>query len=160
MTQRTMATMRRKIVDDRLVNEHCLCLMDISKLIEREQQELRKKLDLLSGNDINTLIEEKKQYLAKIGEIDSKIKFICNELGLEFPSDDSAPKEKRTRLNGVEISRRILEVLKAHSEGLSQTQISELTGVSYPSVINFIKENEATLTSQGERKTKKIFLKQ
>jgi predicted XRE-type DNA-binding protein len=134
--------------------------MDISKLIEKEQAALRKKLELLSGNNIAALLEEKKGLQAKIAELDAKIKLVADELGLELPDEGAAPKERRTRLSGDEISRRILELLKAHPEGLSQAAISEATGVSYPSVINFIKDNADKISSQGERRTKRVFLKQ
>lgn len=133
--------------------------MDLAKEIERQQKELREKLMLLENNNLGRLLEEKKQLQQKIAEIDSSVSRLCKELGIETPKSDEEPKQKRSRMSGDVIRDRILAVLKENPQGLSQIDITEKTGVSYPSVINFIKENAANLRSEGERKSKRIFLK-
>lgn len=137
--------------------------MDLTKIIEQQKQELTRRLQLLQSNDLSTLIVEKASYQKKIDEIDAKIEHICSELGIGSDSVASKPsaskKERAPRMNGGEITRRILELLSKHPHGLSQKEISDQTGVSYPSVINFVKDNADKLTSTGERKSKRIFLK-
>lgn len=136
--------------------------MDLTKVIEQQKQELTRRLQLLQSNDLSALIVEKASYQKKIEEIDAKIKHICGELGIGSDSVAAKPaakKERAPRLSGGEIARRILELLSKHPHGLSQKEISDQTGVSYPSVINFVKDNADKLTSTGERKSKRIFLK-
>ena len=62
-------------------------------------------------------------------------------------------------MGGAEIEQRILGVLNANPGGLSQKSISDLSGVNYASVINFINAKKDILGSSGERKSKKVFLK-
>ena len=136
--------------------------MDFAKAIEQQKQELTRRLQLLQSNDLSALIVEKATYQKKIEEIDAKIKHICGELGIgsdAVTAKATAKKERAPRLSGGEIARRILELLSKHPHGLSQKEISDQTGVSYPSVINFVKDNADKLTSTGERKSKRIFLK-
>lgn len=137
--------------------------MDIAKLIKRQQAELQRRLDLLTNNDLAQLQANKAEYQQKINEIDSSINKICIELGIAtFKSDGSkgsdSKKARAQRLSGAEISKRITEELQKNPAGLSQTDISQKTGVSYPSVINFIKDNAALLKVEGKRKSKKISL--
>ncbi len=137
--------------------------MDIAKLIERQQAELRRRLDLLTNNDLAQLQASRAEYQTKIDEIDSSINKICIELGIStFKPDGSkssdSKKDRAPRLSGTEISKRITEELQNSPAGLSQTEISLKTGVSYPSVINFIRDNAALLKVEGSRKSKKISL--
>jgi hypothetical protein len=140
-----------------------LFLMDIAKLIERQKLDLTRKLELLNGNDLNQLFAEKKGYQEKVSELESKIEHICGELGIDLGTSEAASKpakkERARRMGGDEIKNRILDVLKGQPNGLSQKEISDLSGVGYPSVINFIKDNAEILNSVGERKSKRIFLK-
>jgi hypothetical protein len=136
--------------------------MDLTKLIEKQKEELTRRLQLLQGNDLSALVIEKSGYQKKIDEIDAKIAHICSELGIDLGTVEKtspAKKERATRLSGAEISKRILELLGKNPQGLSQIEISSQTGVSYPSVINFVKDNADKITSTGDRKTKRIFLK-
>ena len=91
-------------------------------------------------------------------EIDAKIHHICKELGIEVGLEAPAKKERRTRMSGADIDAKILEVLKNAPQGLSQIAISEVTGVSYASVVNWLKENGAKVRTEGERKGKRVFL--
>lgn len=98
---------------------------------------------------------ERKGYEGKIAKIDAKIKHICKELENDVGLESAAKKEWPLRLSGEEINAKILEALKNLPQGISQIRISEATGVSYASVVNWLKENAAKVRTEGERKGKK-----
>lgn len=133
-------------------------MSDINKIIEDQMRELEAKLALISSNNLSALMAERKGYEAKISEIDAKIQHICKELGIEVGLEAPAKKERRSRMSGADIDAKILEVLKNAPQGLSQIAISEATGVSYPSVVKWLKENGAKVRTEGERKAKRVFL--
>jgi hypothetical protein len=133
-------------------------MSDINKIIEDQMRELEAKLALISGNNLLALMAERKGYEAKIAEIDAKIQHICKELGIEVGLEASAKKQRRTRMSGADIDAKIVDVLKNAPQGLSQIGISEATGVSYASVVKWLKENGAKVRTEGERKGKRVFL--
>jgi hypothetical protein len=133
-------------------------MSDINKIIEDQKRDLEAKLALISGNNLSALMAERKGYEAKISEIDAKIQHICKELGIEVGLEAPAKKERRTRMSGADIDAKILEVLKNAPQGLSQIAISDTTGVSYASVVNWLKENGSKVRTEGERKGKRVFL--
>jgi len=100
---------------------------------------------------------ERKGYEGKIAEIDSKIQHICRESNLDVGTDAKAAKGRRTRMSGATIAERVVKVLKNNPDGLTQIAISEASGVSYASVVKWIKENPEAVKIVGERKSKKIF---
>lgn len=100
---------------------------------------------------------ERKGYEAKIAEIDAKIQDICEELVVEVGLE-AARKKRRSRMSGQEFTTKMLEALKNAPQGISQIQISNSTGVSYASVVNWIKNNAAKVRTEGERKAKRVFL--
>jgi hypothetical protein len=132
-------------------------MSDINKIIEDQKRELEAKLALISGNNLSALMAERKGYEGKIAEIDTKIQLICKELGIELELEAPAKRERRTRMSGAEIEVKILDALRNAPQGLSQIEISEATGVSYASVVNWLKENGAKVRTEGERKEKRVF---
>jgi hypothetical protein len=134
-------------------------MTDINQFIEDEKRKLEAKLALISGNNLAALMAERKSYDAKIADIDAKIQHICGELGIEVGLKESAKKQRRTRMSGAEIDAKILEALKNAPQGISQIQISKSTGISYPSVVNWIKDNAAKVRTEGERKGKRVSLR-
>lgn len=135
-------------------------MSDISKVIEKQKRELESKLALISNLNIGDLIAERKGYEAKIAEVDAKLSRIGAELGIQVGGTAEPTKERRTRMNAQEIDSKILGVLKNAPEGLSQVVISEKSGVSYASVINWLKANAGRLRIDGHRKDKRVFLVQ
>ncbi len=133
-------------------------MSDINKIIEDQKRELEAKLALISGNNLSALMAERKGYEGKIAEIDAKIQHICNELGIDVGLEAPSKKERRTRMSGAEIEAKILDALRNAPQGLSQIAISETTGVSYASVVKWLKENGAKVRTEGERKGKRVFL--
>jgi hypothetical protein len=133
-------------------------MSDINKIIADQKRELEAKLALISGNNLSALMAERKGYEAKISEIDAKIQHICKELGIDVGLEAQSKKERRTRMSGAEIEAKILDALRNAPQGLSQIGISETTGVSYASVVKWLKENNAKVRTEGERKEKRVFL--
>ena len=134
--------------------------MDISQQIARQAEELQKKLDLLRDNNLTELISKKASLKSQLADVEADIDSTCKRLGITA-AGASAParSEKRTRMNGEVIRTKINEVLKANPQGISQIKIAEQTGVSYASVINFLKDNQDTIRTEGDRKSKLVFLK-
>jgi hypothetical protein len=134
--------------------------MDISQQIARQAEELQKKLDLLRDNNLTELISKKASLESPLADVEAEIASTCKRLGITA-AGASAParSEKRTRMNGEVIRTKINEVLKANPQGISQIKIAEQTGVSYASVINFLKDNQDTIRTEGDRKSKLVFLK-
>ena len=134
--------------------------MDITKEIERQAQELQKKLELLRDNNLQELVTKKAALETQLTDIDGQISNTCKRLGISMAGSSSpARAERRTRMGGDVIRAKITEVLKASPQGLSQIDIAKQTGVSYASVINFLKDNQDSIRTEGDRKSKLVFLK-
>lgn len=133
-------------------------MSEINKIIEDQKREIEAKLALITGNNLSALMTERKAYEAKLSEIDAKIHHICGELGLDVGLESAAKQERRSRMSGEEIDTKILEALKNAPQGLSQIAMSEATGVSYGSVVNWLIKNASKVRTEGERKGKRVFL--
>ncbi|MSU84879.1 MAG: hypothetical protein EXS21_07185 [Pedosphaera sp.] len=134
--------------------------MDITKEIERQAQELQKKLELLRDNNLQELVTKKAALETQLTDIEGQISNTCKRLGISMAGSSSpARAERRTRMGGDVIRVKITEVLKASPQGLSQIDIAKQTGVSYASVINFLKDNQDSIRTEGDRKSKLVFLK-
>ena len=134
--------------------------MDITKEIERQAQELQKKLELLRDNNLQELVTKKAALETQLTDIEGQISNTCKRLGISMAGSSSpARAERRTRMGGDVIRAKITEVLKASPKGLSQIDIAKQTGVSYASVINFLKDNQDSIRTEGDRKSKLVFLK-
>ncbi len=134
--------------------------MDITKEIERQAQELQKKLELLRDNNLQELVTKKAALETQLTDIEGQISNTCKRLGISMAGSSSpARAERRTRMGGDVIRAKITEVLKASPQGLSQIDIAKQTGVSYASVINFLKDNQDSIRTEGDRKSKLVFLK-
>jgi len=134
--------------------------MDITQQIARQAEELQKRLEQLRDNNLQELINKKASLESQLTAVEADIASTCKRLGIAA-AGASAPAraEKRTRMSGEVIRTKITEVLKANAQGISQIEIAKQTGVSYASVINFLKDNHASIRTQGDRKSKLVFLK-
>ena len=134
-------------------------MSDINRIIEEQKRAVEAKLALISGNDLAGLMRDRRLHESKITEIDAKLSHICQELGLELDLGEvTEPGGPRTRMPVAEIEKRILEALKAAPDGLSQAGISEVSGVSYASVMKWVRENPDKVRTQGEKRGRKVFL--
>ena len=134
--------------------------MDINQEIERHTRDLQNKLQLLRDNNLLELVTKKARLETELTEITAEISNTCKRLGISTAGSSSpARAERRTRMGGDVIRAKITEVLKASPQGLSQIDIAKQTGVSYASVINFLKDNQDSIRTEGDRKSKLVFLK-
>jgi len=135
--------------------------MDITKEIERQTQELQKKLELLRDNNLQELVAKKASLEGQLADVEAEIASACKRLGISSSAGVVAlvRAEKRTRMSGEVIRAKIVEVLTANPQGISQIEIAKKTGVSYASVINFLKDNQDIIRTEGDRKSKLVFLK-
>jgi len=135
-------------------------IMDITKEIERQTQELQNKLQKLRDNNLQELVAKKAALEGQLADVEADIASTCKRLGITS-AGVAAPvrAEKRARMSGDVIRAKITEVLKANPQGVSQIVVAKQTGVSYASVINFLKGNGDLIRTQGDRKSKLVFLK-
>ncbi len=134
--------------------------MDINQEIERHTRDLQNKLQLLRDNNLLELVTKKARLETELTEITAEISKTWKSLGFSTAGASSpARAERKTRMGGDVIRAKITEVLKASPHGLSQIDIKKQTGVSYASVINFLKDNQDTIRTEGDRKSKLVFLK-
>ena len=134
--------------------------MDITQEIERHTRDLQNKLQLLRDNNLLELVTKKARLETELTEITAEISKAWKSLGFSTAGASSpARAERKTRMGGDVIRAKITEVLKASPHGLSQIDIKKQTGVSYASVINFLKDNQDTIRTEGDRKSKLVFLK-
>ena len=134
--------------------------MDITQEIERHTRDLQNRLQLLRDNNLQELVTKKAALETQLTDIEGQISNTCKRLGISMAGSSSpARAERRTRMGGDVIRAKITEVLKASPQGLSQIDIAKQTGVSYASVINFLKDNQDSIRTEGDRKSKLVFLK-
>ena len=67
--------------------------------------------------------------------------------------------ERRTRTSSEDVKAGILKALAATPTGLSQKEISDLTGLNYTTVVIFLKKNAKDFKTTGKLKSKRYFLK-
>lgn len=133
--------------------------MDIAEKIQLQAQEYEKKLQLLRDNKIVHLIARKSALLKELAQVESEITGTCTLLGITLDDGKAKAKpETRTRMSSEEIRTRVINILAANPQGISQKEIEKKTGVTYPSVINFLKDNPEKIRTEGERKSKRVFL--
>jgi hypothetical protein len=67
--------------------------------------------------------------------------------------------ERRTRTSSEDVKAGILKVLAATPTGLSQKEIADSTGLSYTTVMLFLKKNAKDFKTTGKLRAKRYFLK-
>ncbi len=66
---------------------------------------------------------------------------------------------RRTRTSSEDVRKGILKALADSPTGLSQKEISDTTGLSYQTVVVFLKKNPKDFKTTGSFKSKRYFLK-
>lgn len=134
---------------------------EINQLIEAQRREVEQKLALISANPLNLLIKEREAHEAKIADIDAKLRSLCREIGVDLGGPGSgagAPVSDRPAVDASGIAEKLIAELKKAPQGMSQLDLSKSTGVSYPAVMKWVKENPDQVKTTGEKRGKKVFL--
>ena len=136
--------------------------MELNKIIEEQKSALKRKLEFLDTINVEQLIKQKDEHLAKIAEIDKQIAEFYNELGInKVQSATPAVKTqgKRRNMSSETSKQNILAVLSKKPTGVSQSVLSKESGVNYATVINFLKSNTDLVRVGGVGRNKLFFVK-
>jgi len=136
--------------------------MELNKIIEEQKSALKRKLEFLDTINVEQLIKQKDEHLAKIAEIDKQIAEFYNELGInKVQSATPAVKTqgKRKNMSSETSKQNILAVLSKKPTGVSQSVLSKESGVNYATVINFLKSNTDLVRVEGVGRNKLFFVK-
>ena len=136
--------------------------MELNKIIEEQKSALKRKLEFLDTINVEQLIKQKDEHLAKIAEIDKQIAEFYNELGInKVQSATPAVKTqgKRRNMSSETSKQNILAVLSKKPTGVSQSVLSKESGVNYATVINFLKSNTDLVRVEGVGRSKLFFVK-
>ena len=121
----------------------------MSKDVESQIQELETKLQQLKGAKIAELQERLRDARATVRDLEQEIENLSGR----------PVSQKRKRISSAEVRDKIQSVLKKAKDGLSQKEISEASGVSYPTVALFLRKNQKDFRTTGKFKSKRYFLK-
>ena len=136
--------------------------MDITEEIKRTRVDLENRLRELNDNTLADLLKRKDDLESERKSIEAEIKAVCKRLRIGSTrlqgGERKEVRPRSKRMTSDEIQTKILAVLSAHPEGLSQKAIEKETDISYQSVINFVNRNGSLVRTQGDRKSKRVFL--
>lgn len=141
--------------------------MEYAQKIISEIEALKKQLEAIGGkqNQLNELLAKQKSLKSELADVEKQINALDKELGSGIRRSSSKRSSgaasggtRRTRLSADEISSKILGHLQQNPNGVSQREISSATGVSYPTVIKFLKANASKFRSEGSRRSSRVFL--
>jgi len=140
-----------------------LTSMEYAEKIKSEIEALQKQLEAIGGkqSQLNELEAKRNALKNDLADVEKQIRALEKDLGATS-SRSSAKRAsggvRRPRLSSSDVSAKILGYLQQNSGGVSQRQISEGTGVSYPAVIKFLKDNASKFRTEGSRRTSRVFL--
>lgn len=122
--------------------------------VQSQIAELEAKILELRSSQINELREKLKEARNTVAELETQIAQIT---GAPAPTSVRTPRRKRA--SSEEVKGAILKALASVETGLSQTEISEATGLAYPTVVNYLKKHAKDFKTIGHLRSKRFFLK-
>jgi len=120
------------------------------KNIPAEIENLETKLQELKAAQISDLKERLRKARKVVNDLESEI---------ESLSGKTVQRGKRKRTSSAEVRKKIHAALEKAKDGLSQKEISEQSGITYPTVALFLRKNQKEFRTTGEFKSKRYFLK-
>jgi hypothetical protein len=122
----------------------------MSKDVEVQIRELEDKLQQLKAAQIEELKQRLRDARKVVRELEQEI---------ENLSGKPVAHAKRKRTSSVEVRERIQSVLKKATDGLSQKEISEKSGLNYQTTALFLRSNQRDFRTTGRFKAKRYFIK-
>ena len=135
---------------------------DIASIVQQQTEKLQRQLDLLKNNNLQELLAEKQALVAKVEDIDRRIQELCETLGIQpakTTSKGAVPKARGKRMRGEDIEQLVLQTLKNAQSGITQKELSEISGVAYQTLNLWLKKNPSQYRAEGARRGKKIYPK-
>ncbi len=129
--------------------------------VQRQIQELETKIRELKRVQVQELQEELTKAREVVAALEAEIASITGEKAPKATSAAAlgAGPRRRKRTSSEEVRGRILKSLASAPEGLSQKEISEITGLNYNTVVIYLKNNAREFKTTGVMRSKRYFLK-
>ncbi|MEI6349948.1 MAG: hypothetical protein WCP06_02440 [Verrucomicrobiota bacterium] len=112
---------------------------------------LEEKIQQLRGSQLSELQQQLKEARANVANLEAQIQSLTGKA--------PAGEIRRKRTSSEDVRGRILKALSQSPQGLSQKEISDLTGLNYNTVVLFLKKNPKDFKTTGTLRSKRYFLK-
>jgi chromosome segregation ATPase len=121
----------------------------MAKDIPSQIHELQAKLEQLKAQQLEELRDKLRDARKVVSDLETEIANVTGK----------SPSGTRKRTSSAEMHSLIAEVLSNKPKGLSQTEISDETGIVYGSLVAFLRNHPKDFKSVGSRKQKRYLLK-
>jgi len=121
--------------------------------VQSQIRELEHRIQALRSSQIDELQQKLKEARETVIQLEAQIAEITGKAPV------AVPVARRKRTSSQEVRGRILKALSAAPEGLSQTEISEISGLNYNTVVLFLKNHPKDFKTTGVLRSKRYFLK-
>jgi hypothetical protein len=123
----------------------------MEKDVQSQIQELEAKIQQLRSHQITDLQQKLKEARQTVIDLESQISALTGKA--------ATPEQKRKRTSSEEVRGRILRSLSESPGGLSQKEISDVTGLNYNTVVLYLKNHAKDFKTTGTLRSKRYFLK-
>jgi septal ring factor EnvC (AmiA/AmiB activator) len=119
--------------------------------VQSQIQELESRIQQLRSHQLSELQQKLKDAKQTVADLEAQISALTGKA--------SATEGKRKRTSSEEVRGRILRSLSESPEGLSQKEISDITGLNYNTVVLYLKNHAKDFKTTGALRSKRYFLK-
>lgn len=126
----------------------------MEKDVQTQIRELEHRIQELRATQISELQQKLKEARQAVAELEAQIAEITGKAPAA-----ATPVARRKRTSSQEVRGRILKALSEAPRGLSQKDISEISGLNYNTVVLFLKNHSKDFKTTGVLRSKRYFLK-
>lgn len=125
--------------------------------VQSQIRELEERIRQLRSSQLEELQAKLAEARATVASLEAEIAEITSSA--PDAKAPAAPGGRRKRTSSEEVRSRILKALSEEPEGLSQKEISEITGLNYNTVALYLKNNSDYFKTTGALRSKRYFLR-
>ncbi|HWL54006.1 MAG TPA: hypothetical protein VNQ90_16310 [Chthoniobacteraceae bacterium] len=129
----------------------------MEKDVQSQIQELEERIRQLRSSQLEELQAKLAEARATVASLEAEIAEISGSAPTAAKTPAAGSRRKRT--SSEEVRGRILKALSEVPEGLSQKEISEMTGLNYNTVALYLKNNSDQFKTTGALRSKRYFLR-
>lgn len=124
----------------------------MEKDVQAQIRELEERIQQLRSSQLAELQEKLKEARQTVATLEAQIAQITGQ-------SPAAVVTRRKRTSSEEVRGRILKALSQAPEGLSQKEISDISGLNYNTVVLYLKNHPKDFKTTGVLRSKRYFLK-